>query len=455
MKKKIIGEIAFLIATIILLGALFLRGRIDYTPISNIIKHEKKSYHHSDTLKALIFYHAADYFVYHGQVIGFQYDMIKQMAKDFNMKVDIAIEADPDSMMMKSFSNQYDIIGFDFDKNFFSPMYLTLSEPHSYTHPILLVRKKMEFDSSDTHVVHIPAQYNQKLDLSKLQIPGTWRQQNHPEKTVEDLIEMLEDTLIDYVVCNHNVAITLLPFYKNLEMGPRIGEDFPRNWVLNPRNKTLNDSINLWLTNMKDTKFYKRICLRYLSQHSQIINNSFGKKRNNISTYDKCIQAASKHHNLDWRFVSSIIYQESHFCTDLLGMGGSYGIMQMMPVTYERYGLTDTSTVEEQIWAGVKYIRFLYNIFNGKVDTNDIYYFVAGSYNSGPGHILDAITLSKKYGGDSEHWESVKDFLLLKSHKEYYSDPDVKCGYYPGKHTVNYVQEVMDRYNGYKLTKKE
>ena len=76
-----------------------------------------------------------------------------------------------------------------------------------------------------------------------------------------------------------------------------------------------------------------------------------------------------------------------------------------------------------------QYIRFLYNIFNGKVDTNEIYYFVAGSYNSGPGHILDAITLGKKYGGDSEHWESVKEFLLLKSHKEYYSDPDVKCGY--------------------------
>ncbi|MBO7491946.1 MAG: transglycosylase SLT domain-containing protein [Bacteroidales bacterium] len=455
MKKKIIGEIILISATVFLVGALLLRGRIDYTPISNIVKHEKKTYHHSDTLKALIFYHAADYFVYHGQVIGFQYDMIKQIAKDFNMKVDIAIEADPDSMLMKSFTNKYDIVSFDFNKSFFSPMYLTQSEPHSYTYPILLMRKNMVFDSSATHVAHTPAQYFQKLDFSSLQMPKTWRQEDHPDKTVEDLIEMLEDTLIDYVVCNHYIAITLLPFYHNLVMGPRIGEDFPRNWILNPKNKTLNDSINLWLSNVKPTKFYKKMTLRYLSQHSQVINNSFGKKKDNISTYDNCIQAASKRHGLDWRFVSSIIYQESHFCTDVLGIGGSYGIMQMMPVTYERYGLNDTSTVEDQIRAGVKYISFLYNIFANKVDTNDIYYFVAGAYNSGPGHILDAITLCKKYGGDSEHWESVKEYLLLKSHKDYYSDPDVKCGYYPGKHTVNYVQEVMDRYNGYKLTKKE
>ncbi len=455
MKKKIIGEILFAVASGVLLLSLFLHGRLDYAPLPKIIKHEKKVEKSCDTIKALIFYHAADYLVYHGQVIGFQYEMIKQMGKDLKKTVEISIEADPDKMMNTVFTDEYDIIGFDFDKNFFSPMYLTLSEPHSFSYPIILMRKNMVFDSTGTHIVHTPSKYNQKLDFQNLEMPNTWRQQEHTDMTEEDLIEMLEDTLIDYVVCNHNVAITLLPFYKDLVMGPRIGPDFPRTWVLNPKNISLNDSINDWLTHVKETKFYEKMCLRYFSQHSQIIHNSFGQKRNNISTYDKCIQKASEHYGLDWRFVSSIIYQESHFCTDVLGIGGSYGIMQMMPVTYERYGLTDTSTVEEQIWGGVKYIKFLYNIFVNKVDTSDIYYFVAGSYNSGPGHILDAITLCKKYEGDYEHWESVKEYLLLKSHKDYYSDPDVKCGYYPGKHTVNYVQEVMDRYNGYKLTKKE
>ena len=73
----------------------------------------------------------------------------------------------------------------------------------------------------------------------------------------------------------------------------------------------------------------------------------------------------------------------------------------------------------------------------------------------GPGHILDAIALCQKHGGDATHWNEVAEYLMLKSHKEYYCDPVVKCGYYPGKHTVNYVNEVMDRYNGYVITKKE
>ena len=136
-----------------------------------------------------------------------------------------------------------------------------------------------------------------------------------------------------------------------------------------------------------------------------------------------------------------------------MGFGGSYGVMQMMPVTCERYGITDSSTVEEQILAGAKYISFLCNIFRDKVDTADLYFFVAGAYNSGPGHILDAMALCEKYGDDQTKWTKTSEYLIKKSHKEYYRDEVVKCGYYPGKHTVNYVDEVMTRYNGFTLSK--
>ena len=127
----------------------------------------------------------------------------------------------------------------------------------------------------------------------------------------------------------------------------------------------------------------------------------------------------------------------------------------MMPVTCERYGITDSSSVEDQIWAGAKYISFLCNIFRDKVDTTDLYYFTVAAYNSGPGHILDAIELCKKYDGDHTKWSNVSEYLIKKSHKEYYRDPVVKCGYYPGKHTVNYVEQVMTRYNGFAITKEE
>ena len=217
----------------------------------------------------------------------------------------------------------------------------------------------------------------------------------------------------------------------------------------------LNDTINRWLEQYKETNKYQSLCEKYLSPHSYVLSRSFGKSRNNTSQYDAVLKKAAAKHGFDWRLISSIIYQESRFIPDLVGFGGSYGIMQMMPVTCERYGITDSSTVEEQIWAGAKYISFLCNIFRDKVDTSDLYYFVSGAYNSGPGHILDAMALCKKYGDDSTRWSKVAEYLILKSHKEYYRDTVVKCGYYPGKHTVNYVDEVMSRYNGFAITKEE
>ena len=74
------------------------------------------------------------------------------------------------------------------------------------------------------------------------------------------------------------------------------------------------------------------------------------------------MQKACARYHIDWRFMSSIVWQESHFNSDLLGMGGSFGIMQMMPATAARYGITDTSSVEEQLWAGARYISYLYKI---------------------------------------------------------------------------------------------
>lgn len=455
MKKKHFSYLFLIVATIALCLLLCFHGRNNYTPLKDKFKHEEPKKQHGDTITALIFYHAADYFVYHGSVIGYQYDLLKQMEKDLQRPVLISIEANPEKAFLECFTQKYDIVGFDFSKTFFSPNYIAESEPHSYTYPVLITRKGMRTDSSHTNIAHVSAKYSNQVDFNILGDASKWKLQHDVDLTVEDLFDMLEDTLIDYVVCNYNVAITMLPFYTSLTLGPRVGENFPRTWVLNKKNKELNDTINQWLRNFKESNKYQNLCQRYLSRHSYVIQNSFGSKRNKISSYDKCMKTACDRYNIDWRFMSSIIFQESHFSSDVLGMGGSFGIMQMMPATCARYGITDSSSVEEQIWAGAKYISYLYRIFENKTDSTEIYNFVAGAYNSGPGHILDAMALCKKHGEDPSHWENTTKYLALKSHKEYYSDPVVKCGYYPGKHTIHYVHEVMNRYNGYLITKKE
>lgn len=455
LNRKHLSYLFLLIASLLLAIVVLWRGHVLKVPNLHIAKLERKQPERSDTLSVCLFYHAADYFVYQGSVIGFQYDILKQLEKDFHRPVDITIEADAESMFLTALSNKYDIVCFDFDKSNFEPYYITVSEPIVYTYPVLIMRKKDSAYDTLPHLVHTSAKYYNQLDFSSLENPKSWKVQHNPDLAIEDLMDMLVDKSIDYAVCNYNVAVTLMPFYTQLTIGPRVGENFPRTWILNNHNKAFNDSINQWLANFKETNKYQSLCEKYLSPHSYVISRSFGKSKNSTSHYDGVLKKAAARYDFDWRLISAIIYQESRFIPDLVGFGGSYGVMQMMPVTCERYGITDSSSVEEQIWAGARYISFLCNIFKDKVDTADLYYFVAGAYNSGPGHILDAIELCKKYEDDHTKWSKVSEYLIKKSHKEYYRDPVVKCGYYPGKHTVNYVEEVMTRYNGFAITKEQ
>ena len=406
----------------------------------------------NDTLHALLFCHASDYFIYRGSPIGFQYDMLKLMAQDLGKTIEVTVESDPEKAFFTCFENEYDLVAMDVNKGHIFTHYLTFSEPHSYSYPVLISRKNTHISDTLVNVLYVPAQFPVEVTLVDVHHQSAWEMIYSEHNRTEDLFEMLADKEIDFVASDYNLAVTLLPFYPNLKIVGRIGSDFNREWVLNPNQPSLNEKINDWIVEFKRTKKYESLCKRYLTTASQVIQQSFGKSsRSSISSYDAIIKKCCQAYNLDWRFVSSIIFQETKFNTDLVGVGGSFGIMQLMPETAEHYGLTDTSSVDEQIRAGVKHIASLYKRYPGISREEDRLYVTAAAYNAGSGHLQDAMALCAKYEPDSiEVWQTIFKYLGLKSQREYYNDPVVRCGYYPGGHSIKYAKEVMDRYFAYK-----
>lgn len=406
----------------------------------------------SDTIHALLFYHASDYFVYRGSPIGFQYDMLNLMASDLGKAIVITVESNPENAFYSCFTNQYDMVAMDINKGRIFTSYLHFSEPHSYSYPVLIARKNTKINDTLINELYLPAQFPVDVTLTDVHHTSNWDFIYTENYKTEDLFELLDEKKIDFIASDYNLAVTLLPFYPNLKIVGRIGSDFNREWVLNPHNTSLNNQINDWIVEFKRTKKYEALCKRYLSANSQIIQHSFGKNnRSSISAYDAIIKKSCLPYGLDWRFVSSIIFQETKFNTDLVGMGGSFGIMQLMPETAAHYGLTDTSSVEEQIKAGVKHIASLYNRYPNISCEDDRLYVTAAAYNAGSGHLQDAMALCAKYEKDSvDTWPMIFKYLGLKSQREYYSDPVVRCGYYPGNHSIKYAKEVMERYFAYK-----
>ena len=72
--------------------------------------------------------------------------------------------------------------------------------------------------------------------------------------------------------------------------------------------------------------------------------------------------------------------------------------------------------------------------------------FTLAAYNAGLGHVQDAMRLARKHHAPDSIWQGgVREYILLKSHPEYYNDPVVRFGYLRGKETANYVDDVMSR----------
>ena len=172
-----------------------------------------------------------------------------------------------------------------------------------------------------------------------------------------------------------------------------------------------------------------------------------------ISEYDAIIKREAKKLGWDWRLVSSIVCQESHFDPYAKSGKGAAGLMQIIPSTAKMLGLDSISVhdPEQSLIAGVKYLKQLDKIWIKHIDDKDERVkFVLASYNAGIGHVIDARNLALKYDFNPNIWDgNVADFILKKSEKAYYSDEVVKSGYCRGKETFSYVSSIIDRYHLY------
>lgn len=403
-----------------------------------------------DTVSVLLFSKASDYFIYKGTPAGFQYEMLVEFGKERGKKMDIKVESNPNIVYQAILSGEYDIVTMDFKRNPLLDYYLTFSTSHSQSYPVLIGKNQILTNSTKALRIGVSSLFPAEINLELLPTGTDAEIIYHEGVTTEELFEKVENGEEDYIVCDYIDAVAFLTYFDELEMIGAIGAEFDRQWNLKSINQGLNQELNQWLFSFKEGRKYAGLCRKYFNPNSSVINQSFARaKYNKISPFDQIVKKHADKQGLDWRFVTSIMYQETKFHTDLTGMGGSFGIMQLMPVTGAYYGVNPESPVEEQIAAGIRYMAKLNRVYRNIEDDDERMKFVAAAYNSGPGHINDAQRLCEKYGEDSQRWDNVAKYLALKSKKEYSKDPVVKHGLYPGSHTVKYAYAVSDRYQAY------
>ena len=97
--------------------------------------------------------------------------------------------------------------------------------------------------------------------------------------------------------------------------------------------------------------------------------------------FEREILQASDAEGVDPNVLWTIAYNETRFRPWLTSPKNARGMMQFIPSTAERFGLSDPYKAVPAIRAAAKYVKYLSNLFGGRVDS------ILAAYNSGEGTV--------------------------------------------------------------------
>ena len=131
---------------------------------------------------------------------------------------------------------------------------------------------------------------------------------------------------------------------------------------------------------------------------------------------DRYVVESCARYNIDPLLILAQMKQESAFKQKATSHKGASGLMQLMPATARRFGVQNIYEPQQNIDAGVKYMRWLLNKFNG-----DVSLALAG-YNAGEGAVM-------KYGNRIPPYRETQGYVAkITAHYAQIKTPQIVRG---------------------------
>lgn len=426
-----------------------------------------------DTLRVLTLNTSTSYFIYRDQPMGYHYDMIRDFCKYHGLIPEIIVAGNTGAMMQMLKDKKADVIAYNM------PVTNALKDSVFYcgleqiSHQVLVQRAGRR-DTLLTDVTGLIGKKVTVIDQSKYldrinnlndELGGGILIDTIESDTiaVEDLIRMVSRGEIAYTVADDDLAMLNHTYFGNLNVNLPVSFDQRSSWVVRKDTPILGDSLNSWIENNSSEPAFLRIIKRYFEEtkgYSDSPRSSFSEIIGHgvISPFDSYFRLYGKEAGIDWRLLASVSYQESNFETEGQSWAGATGLMGLMPATAASLGVEADQILdpEKNIRAGTQYLKNLLHSFRFVENPDERIKMTLAAYNGGIGHVFDALALTEKYGGDKGVWEAnVERYLQLKRLEQYYRDPVCKNGYFRADETINYVNDVINRWEIYKEKVKE
>ncbi|MFO1436180.1 MAG: lytic transglycosylase domain-containing protein [Gammaproteobacteria bacterium] len=150
--------------------------------------------------------------------------------------------------------------------------------------------------------------------------------------------------------------------------------------------------------NLKLVKSWKGWVSRSVDLHNNLLVH------NREEYYDLIAEAAAKN-KLPVELVHAVITAESAYQPDAISSAGAVGLMQLMPETGKRMGVSNRYDPVQNVHGGTRYLRFLMDLFN-----NNVVLAVAG-YNAGENAVIQYGNKIPPYAETQEYVRRVVQYF--------------------------------------------
>lgn len=445
------------------------------------------------SLVVLAPYNSTTYFIYQGEPLGFEYELLRAFAKDLGVTLKMIVVTDPKSLFPLLNSGEGDIA---------AARLIPTNEPAAVsqapveftralyrTEPALVQQAEAPSaagEGTEKALQPGPADPAPEVDIEARLItrPSQLAGQtvSLPEKSVyrRTLVELsdemsgdinvvevggkLQDEALAQKVARGEVQFTVMQKnlgdlkeaeFKNLRVRPILGQSHSVAWAIRRNSPELMNELNRWIENKHNGPLVDNLYQKYFVDRqrylervtSEYLTSTTGK----LSEYDALLKQFAGELNWDWRLLASQAYQESRFRPAARSWAGATGLLQLMPRTAQEFGVQNALDPSDNVKGAVKFLQWLQRYWAKRIpDDNERLKFILASYNTGAGHVEDAQRLTEKYGGNAQRWDDVSYWLLQKSTQKYSSDAVVKFGFCRGLEPVNYVANILERFDHYK-----
>ena len=426
-------------------------------------------------LKVLIAYSATSYFLYRGQTMGYEYDLLKRLAKQLNLELELKVSRNLDEMLDELKNGNVDLVAHGMAVTQERKKEVAFSNYLYLTKQVLVQRKpdnwrKLTLDNINESMIQDPIEligdtvsvrknssyFKRLLNLSK-EIGGSIIIDSlEGSLSTDEIIKQVVDKKIKFTVADGNLARINASHYPILDVSIPVSFSQRIAWAVRSDSPKLLEKINDWIEEEKKGSDYYVIYNKYFENKRSFKRRAksefYSLNKNQISAYDKLIKEHAKELGWDWRLLASLVYQESQFQPNDSSWAGAKGLMQMMPSTAKELGVKDRENPEESLRGGAAYLEQLSGNFEMVKDSVQRIKFAMASYNCGYQHVKDAQNLAEFRGLDKYTWDSNVDKMILGlSDPKNYNHEIVQYGYVRGLETYDYVTEIFNRYVLYSM----